>query len=80
MERGEQLKRQFEDKNHAAAFDRYIDVMAKLIMKYGVKVLAHIRENRHFAAPPSFKWLRRKGTRARLEHYWKKLNKIENEE
>ncbi len=74
------MKKQFEDKNHAAAFDRYIDAMTKLIMKYGARVLKQIRENESFVMPLSFKWLRREGTRARLELYWKKTNKIENEE
>ena len=69
------MKKQFEDKNHAAAFDRYIDVMTKLIMKYGAKVLAQIRESRYFVAPSSLKWLRRKEMQARLEHFWKMLKK-----
>ena len=69
------MKKQFEDKNHAAAFDRYIDVMTKLIMKYGAKVLAKIRESRYFVAPSSLKWLRRKEMQARLEHFWETLKK-----
>ena len=74
------MKKQFEDKNHAAAFDRYIDAMTKLIMKYGARVLKQIRENESFAALPSLKRLRRKKMQARLELYWRKLNKSKKQE
>ena len=58
-----------------AAFDRCVDVMAKLIVKYGSKVLNGLQTIRYFVAPSSFKWLRGEEMNDRLQRYWDRLKK-----
>ena len=58
-----------------AAFDRCIDVMTKLVLKYGSKVLKGLQTIRYFVAPSSLKWLHRKEMNDRLQQYWDRLKK-----
>ena len=59
-----------------AAFDRCVDVMAKLIVKYGSKVLNGLQTIRYSVAPSSFKWLRGEEMNDRLQRYWDRLKKV----
>jgi len=62
-------------KRRKAAFDRCIDVMTKLVLKYGSKVLKGLQTIRYFVVPSSLKWLHRKEMNDRLQQYWDRLKK-----
>ena len=69
------MKHEMKNPEQKAAFDRCIDVMAKLIVKYGSKVLNGLQTIRYFVAPSSLKWLRGEMMNDRLQRYWDWLKK-----
>ena len=64
------MNHRIEEPNQKAAFDRCVDVMTKLILKYGSRVLSRLQSIRYFVTPSSLKWLRKKEMTDRLQHYW----------
>ena len=69
------MNHDIRDPGQNAAFDRCIDVMTKLILKYGSKVLNGFQAIRFFVLPSSLKWLRGKEMNDRLQQYWDRLKK-----
>ena len=70
------MKHEIKDPGQKAAFDRCIDVMTKLVLKYGSKVLKGLQTIRYFVAPSSLRWLRGKEMNDRLQQYWDRLKKV----